>query len=185
MSEIDPFAHLGEFGVRFQRAFRAHRVPSIILRNDGQILEANRAAQVLLNYTDFELCKRRLRDITQSADHQLDEEVFQSLIKGEEPDYEQYPCRWVKKNGEAVTGKLNVHAVINGGNKVLFAYAYFLPDAEKDNKKESWFWTEPVRVIGEILQKTDERVLWILTVAGTIYLTYLLLDKYLTLTAGQ
>jgi PAS domain S-box-containing protein len=101
---------LSESEERFRRVFEDGPLGMGMADAEYRIIKVNRRYCEMLGYTEEELCRMTLLDITHPDDRALALEVHTRLYQ-EEPPYLQYEQRFLKKTREIVFGRATIFVV--------------------------------------------------------------------------
>jgi PAS domain S-box-containing protein len=101
---------LREAGERFQRVFEDGPIAMALIGDDLKLAEVNDAFCRLTGYTQDELARLTIADITHPDDADADRELARKLFAGELPGY-NIEKRYVRKTGEIVWVELTVSAI--------------------------------------------------------------------------
>jgi diguanylate cyclase (GGDEF)-like protein/PAS domain S-box-containing protein len=121
---------------RFHTAFDSAVLGMAMAAPDGHIIKANTAFCHLLGYSESELLKLTVKDITYSADIAEDQKNKEILLQGKEDSY-QMKKRYIHKNG-LVTWALAGIALIRDreSNKPLYFVAQILDIQQQKEDEE-------------------------------------------------
>ena len=78
--------------------------------HNGRFLRVNQKMCALTGYSEEELLKLRVRDVTHPEDRESDGKLFQRVIRGSQPDY-QIEKRYIRKDGTQIWVSINMTVV--------------------------------------------------------------------------
>jgi len=113
---------LRESEERFRKIFEQDPVGMVITGSMGQILQANAKMCQMLGYTEEELLKLSVADVTHPEDRDKSRELITQLFAGEIPDIKMEK-RYVRKDGEAIWGNVTATVVRDEAGRALYALA--------------------------------------------------------------
>ncbi|MCH9659710.1 MAG: PAS domain S-box protein [Bacteroidetes bacterium] len=107
---------------------------AIILTQDGRIIQTNRKAQELLQFTESELIDLHVKDISLKDDHDISVNLMNQMNQ-EGLDHFVVKKRYIKKDGSKVWAKTSVAAVRNEDGSILYQVA-LIEDITEQIKNE-------------------------------------------------
>ena len=75
--------------------------------HNGRFLRVNQKMCAITGYSEEELLKMRVRDVTHPEDREADGKMFQRVIRGSQPDY-QIEKRYIRKDGAQIWVNINM-----------------------------------------------------------------------------
>ena len=105
---------------RFRRIFEQGTIGIAVIELDGRFVQANPAFQGMLGYSDDELRSLTVADITHPDDLDLDLGNLNEAIAGKIAGFE-IEKRYIRKDGEAIWGRLNGSIMSDADGKPAFA----------------------------------------------------------------
>lgn len=157
-------AALRDSEVRFRSIFEDAAIGIVLCDMAGRFVATNPALQLMLGYSEAELCGTCFTAYTHPEDIAVDWELYQELIDGKR-DYYQLEKRYIAKDGQLIWGRLTVSLVRNGLGKVQFALG-MVENATKRKVAEEALRRYQERLeemVGERtaeLTKANERLSW-------------------------
>lgn len=110
---------LEESEARFKGAFETSAVGMALISPEGTFLEANKALQDFLGYTEKELKTKTFQEVTHDDDLQEDLKFVEEMLEGVRESY-RMEKRYIKKDGSVVYAQLSVSMVRNASGKVMY-----------------------------------------------------------------
>jgi PAS domain S-box-containing protein len=101
----------------FESVFLSAPMGICICSPDGEFLAANTPFQDFIGYSEAELIKMRVEDITHSEDIQIGQEARIAFLRGEQNGC-KFEKRYTRKNGEVVWGRTGLSAIRNEEGKL-------------------------------------------------------------------
>jgi two-component system, cell cycle sensor histidine kinase and response regulator CckA len=113
---------LGHSEARFRSLFEKAAIGMAFIDMDGHPFEMNLTFKRMLGYTDDELARMTIHDMTYPDDVESDAGLYKLLIDGER-DYYQIKKRYVRRDSKLIWGRLTVSLVRDSDNRPLFSIA--------------------------------------------------------------
>jgi PAS domain S-box-containing protein len=104
----------------FRAVFDSSALAIEITNMDGYIVASNPAYQELVGHGPAELSTMRYSDVVHPEDAEIDDAIFQSLVRGECDDY-VVEKRFVHKDGATVHGNMHVSLIRDDQDNPLYA----------------------------------------------------------------
>jgi len=106
----------------WEKVFASPNLSIVVSDSKGKFLQVNESAQRFFGYSEAELRRLTVKDITISEDLADSEKNWKKVTSGG-VDYFQIEKRYVRKNGDFVWGKTNVIAARNESGELEIAVA--------------------------------------------------------------
>ena len=103
----------------FRKIFEESPIGIVMLDEDLHLIKGNSAYAQMLGYTEDELLKLSLKDITHPNHIATDIENIKKLYKGEISEY-KIEKRYIKKNKEVIWGLLSFSKITDKDNNLLY-----------------------------------------------------------------
>ncbi len=113
---------LRESEARYRAMFEQAHIGIVQVAADGRFLAINPGACALSGYTEAELLKMGVRDVTHPDDVAKEETLSAKLMAGEIADY-TLEKRFIRKGGEIVWGNMTATLVKNAAGEPLYVLA--------------------------------------------------------------
>lgn len=126
---------LRESEARFRAMFEQAHIGIVQIAADGHFLAVNPGACAFGGYTESELLRLTVQDVTHPADLAKEEELTARLIAGEIADY-ALEKRFVRKDGEVVWGNMTATLVRNAAAQPLYVLAIVEAIGERKSAEE-------------------------------------------------
>jgi PAS domain S-box-containing protein len=119
----------------FRAVFDSSALAIEITNMDGLIVASNPAYQQLVGREANELASMRYSDVVHPDDAEIDDAIFQSLVRGECDDY-VVEKRFVHRNGGTVYGNMHVSLIRDEEGKSLYAMGMIVDMTELKRLEE-------------------------------------------------
>lgn len=104
----------------FRATFAGAAIGILLSDQSGLVFKSNTTFQEMLGYSDEELCRMTIFDLTHTEYIDNEKSLYQEVLKGKRNHF-QMEKRYVRKDGSFVWGRLNVSPILDGGGRPLFA----------------------------------------------------------------
>jgi diguanylate cyclase (GGDEF)-like protein/PAS domain S-box-containing protein len=126
LADITPLRHaetaLQASESRFSAILKDSPIGISLASPDGRLVLTNAAYQELLGYTEDELAKRTIFDVTHPDDVERTKQVHYEMVGGRRQRY-QLEKRYVRRDGEVIWARLNGSLVSNADGEPEFVVA--------------------------------------------------------------
>ncbi|HVY70627.1 MAG TPA: PAS domain S-box protein [Verrucomicrobiae bacterium] len=120
-----------------------------LVNTDGNPIKSNRALQRMLGYSEAELQHMRFTEFTHPDDVQTDMELYCELMAGKREQY-QVEKRYLRKDGEIVSGRLTVSVVRGAANEPIYAIGMVEDVTEKKKLELQFMRSQRIECIGAL-----------------------------------
>ncbi len=134
-----------ELRVTFENA----AIGMALVNTDGHPIKTNRALQQMLGYSEAELRNMRFTEFTHPDDVQTDIELYGELTAGKREQY-QVEKRYVRKDGEIVSGRLTVSVVHGAAKEPIYAIGMVEDITEKKELELQFMRSQRIESIGAL-----------------------------------
>lgn len=134
-----------ELRVTFENA----AIGMALVNTDGHPIKSNRALQHMLGYSEAELQRMRFTEFTHPDDAQTDVELYGELMAGKREQY-QVEKRYLRKDGEIVSGRLTVSIVRGAANEPIYAIGMVEDVTEKKKLELQFMRSQRIESIGAL-----------------------------------
>jgi PAS domain S-box-containing protein len=111
-----------ESELRFRLSFENAAIGMIMADLNGRLLEVNPSMCAMLGYSEAELLKINIKDLTHPDDHERDIQKHRQLLRGETP-YVRLEKRYIHKNGESIWGMVSCSIIRDADGSPLYLVA--------------------------------------------------------------
>jgi PAS domain S-box-containing protein len=141
---------LRESDARFRVIFENAAIGIALVDLHGHLVEGNPALQKMLGYTNLELAGKAFTEYTHPDGVRADRDLFTELVEGKRDKY-QIEQRFLRKDGQVVSGQLHVSMVRN--QKGEFKYSIGMVEDISERKRTG----EALRQLsGRLLRMQDQ-----------------------------
>lgn len=127
---------LRESEERFRSFFHYSAIGMVIISPEGRFLQSNPANSLLLGYTEKEMLRLNVRDITHPEDRPKGREVYEVLRSGRSRSME-YEKRYLRRDGAIIWGHVTVAGVYDEQQKLLYIVGQMQDITERKQAEES------------------------------------------------
>ncbi|TWJ19822.1 hybrid sensor histidine kinase/response regulator [Geobacter argillaceus] len=127
---------LRESEERFRSFFHYSAIGMVIISPDGRFLQSNPANSLLLGYTEKEMLRLNVRDITHPEDRPKGREVYEELRSGRRRSME-YEKRYLRKDGAVIWGYVTVAGVYDAQQKLVYFVGQMQDVTERKQAEEA------------------------------------------------
>jgi PAS domain S-box-containing protein len=139
----------------------------VVVDKDLKIVDINAAYCEMLGYTEAEMLRLSVAEITHPEDRPRDAEFLALLLSGALPRY-RAEKRYIAKDGQVVPARITVRALLEQGGESRFAFSMVEPLAALQGRSdlvEVCTRCRSVRSVGQSFVPLDE---WLRTRAGAV-----------------
>ena len=139
----------------------------VVVDREMKVVDINAAYCEMLGYTEAEMLRLSIPDVTHPEDRQRDAEFLALLLSGALPRY-RAEKRYVAKDGRIVPARITVRALLEGAAESRYAFSMVEPLAELQSRSsmlEVCSRCRSVRSGGASFVALDE---WLRTKAGAV-----------------
>lgn len=139
----------------------------VVVDKDMKVVDINAAYCEMLGYTEAEMLRLSIPDVTHPEDRARDAEFLALLLSGALPRY-RAEKRYIAKDGRIVAARITVRALLEGGTDSRYAFSMVEPLAELQGRSsmvEVCPRCRAVRSAGAPFVAVDE---WLRTRAGAV-----------------
>ncbi len=127
---------LRESEERFRSFFHYSAIGMVIMSPEGRFLQSNPANSLLLGYTEKEMLRLNVRDITHPEDRPKGHEVYELLRSGHRRSME-YQKRYLRKDGTIIWGHVTVAGVYDAQQKLVYFVGQMQDITERKQAEEA------------------------------------------------
>jgi len=127
---------LGESEARFRAMFEQANVGIVQINNDGRFVSVNPGFCAIVGYTEEELCRMGVRDVTHPEDYEREELLSRRLMNGEVSDF-TLEKRFLPKNGSICWGTMTATLVRGDAGTPLYTLSIVQVIGERKRAEEA------------------------------------------------